>query len=61
MHPIDAKAVGGSYFGEGDLPILLSDVQCKGDETYVSYCDANIGYQDCGPDKTAGVICVPES
>lgn len=49
-----------SYFGSGDGPTWLDNVECFGNETTLDECKKNdIGENDCGNDEHAGVKCNP--
>ena len=56
----DAYAVPASQFGVGDssMPIWLSNVNCKGTETYLSECrHYGWGARYCEHYEDAGVVC----
>ncbi|XP_064424013.1 deleted in malignant brain tumors 1 protein-like [Latimeria chalumnae] len=49
------------YFGVGTGPILLDDVHCAGNESYLSSCSSKRwGAYSCGIYETVGVICAGE-
>ena len=53
---LDAIAVGNAYFGQGRGPIGLDDVNCNGNETYLTNC-SHTTYHNCGHQEDAGVFC----
>jgi hypothetical protein len=55
-----ANAVrGGSYYGEGSGPILLSEVQCTGEESYIWDCShGGWNKHNCSHSRDAGVECL---
>lgn len=52
------KAIPGSYFGQGDGPVWLSDVKCNGTENDLSECAVDwSGGVNCDHSRDAGVFC----
>ena len=46
--------------GSEEMPILFDDVECRGDETGIEYCNhAGIAKENCGHTEDAGVRCQP--
>ena len=47
-----------SFFGDGDVPIVYSNMGCRGYEASVLECTKEqIGTFSCSRDNIAGVIC----
>ena len=54
----EAKAIHGAPFGEGEGPVLLDEVRCTGEESYLLECGhAPWGQTDCNHNEDVGVIC----
>lgn len=53
-----AEAFSGAFFGEGNGPVWLDDVQCDGSEASLLDCsNSGIGQSNCDHAKDAGVRC----
>ena len=54
-------ATGMGQFGTGtDLPILLDNMECQGNEASLRACThAGWGVHNCLPKEAAGVLCEP--
>ncbi|KAJ3589755.1 hypothetical protein NHX12_010598 [Muraenolepis orangiensis] len=53
---IEAKTL--AYYGYGTVPILMDNVECKGDEPDLASCfHLGWGQHNCGHHEDAGVIC----
>ncbi|XP_029984065.1 deleted in malignant brain tumors 1 protein-like [Sphaeramia orbicularis] len=52
------KAKSSAFFGEGQGPIWLDDVECFGNESSLSHCGRILfGRSNCGHSEDAGVVC----
>lgn len=52
------SAHGMAYFGQGSVPIVLDDMECKGNESSLSKCPhAPWGTHKCKHHEDASVIC----
>ena len=58
-YPDAVAALRSSQYGEGTLPIILSNVSCAGHESNLTTCKHNgIGVHDCLHSKIAAVECL---
>ena len=53
---LGAVAYSQAYFGEGDGPILLDNVQCVNSEPTLIQC-SHVTQHNCGHSEDAGVRC----
>ena len=55
-----SAALSTATFGRGNGPIWLDDVQCRGNESSLTDCEANaVGSHNCGHHEDAGARCNP--
>ena len=58
-YPDAITALKSSHYGEGTLPIILSNVSCAGHEPNLPICKHNgIGVHDCLHSKVAAIECL---
>ncbi|XP_025112754.1 uncharacterized protein LOC112575252 isoform X1 [Pomacea canaliculata] len=57
LHYGGGTAVSNAYFGQGDGPVLLTDVGCMGDEATLNQCPIGYMVSNCGHHEDAGVKC----
>ena len=58
-YPDAVAALTSAHYGEGTVPILLSNVSCTGQESNLTTCKHNeIGIYDCSHSKIAAVECL---
>ncbi|XP_060564027.1 deleted in malignant brain tumors 1 protein-like [Ruditapes philippinarum] len=56
--PTNPLVFGSAYFGAGKSPILLDDVECKGNETLLSQCQHNgWGKHNCSHNDDVAMSC----
>ena len=49
---------GGAYFGVGEGEIWLENLNCKGDELSLHFCEhSGIGMHNCIHREDVGVVC----
>ncbi len=49
------------FFGQGQSPIHLDDLECNGDERSLLECiHSGVGNHNCGHSEDAGVVCTGE-
>ena len=55
-----SSAVGRAYFGQGEGPVFLNDIECFGTETSLLQCPFGsfVTEHDCTHIEDAGVICL---
>ena len=53
---IGARAYSNAYFGQGNGPIQLDNVQCSGTEQRLLSC-SHLRSHNCGHHEDAGVSC----
>ena len=49
----------GSDVQNSEIPFLMSDVACNGDETELAYCKRKDGKADCSDERGAEALCEP--
>ena len=54
------RARPNAHFGRGSLPILMSDVHCKGGESGLAVCDFGAIATKCNHGMDVGVVCKSE-
>ncbi len=53
----DALAVSTAYYGRGSGSVLISRVECKGDEKSILECEYDLHTPPCSHSEDAGVRC----
>ena len=53
----NAIGVHSAHFGSGEGPILMGEVGCSGNESWLSHCHYNDSIDYCYHFEDAGVIC----
>ena len=57
---IGAVGFRSALYGPGDLPVLLDDVVCTGNEKGLLNCSSSpLGSHDCDHTEDASVVCNP--
>ena len=46
---------------DSELPFIMSNVACKGDESELTFCKRTDGKVDCSDDKGAEALCEPST
>ena len=59
LPPAGATVFGFAHFGQGTGDILLDDVLCLGNESFLLDCPYDSSTVDCGHFEDAGVACLP--
>ena len=55
---VEPTVYTNSYFGDGDLPIVYSNMECRGYENTVLECTKQeFGTFTCSRDKVVGITC----
>ena len=55
---VGAIAITSGRFGETNLPTLMEEVSCAGDESTLLQCSHRIGSDSsCGPTEDAAIVC----
>lgn len=54
---LDATAVSSAFYGEGGGPILVSSLECVGNETNLLECAFDPDTSLCSHSQDAGVQC----
>ncbi|XP_011677589.2 sushi, von Willebrand factor type A, EGF and pentraxin domain-containing protein 1 [Strongylocentrotus purpuratus] len=54
------SAPGASRFGRGVGSILMDNVECRGDESALAFCQHHTSH-NCGHQEDAGVVCSPRN
>ena len=60
MHFIGAIAIGSEIFGQVSSPMVLSRIECKGNELSLLECNSSndrLSLQTCDLHEDAGVVC----
>ena len=57
--PTRYSGITDRFYGEGDGPILLDNVECLGVESTILECLYDSHTADCNHSQDAGVVCLP--
>ncbi|XP_073693843.1 scavenger receptor cysteine-rich type 1 protein M130-like [Garra rufa] len=52
------QVLGAAAFGKGDAQMWTQEIQCRGNESHISYCSISSSHKhNCTSDNTVGLIC----
>ncbi|KAL1275650.1 hypothetical protein QQF64_035273 [Cirrhinus molitorella] len=52
------QVLGAAAFGKGDTQMWTQEIQCKGNESYISFCPTSVSYKhNCTPENAIGLLC----
>ncbi len=51
------QVLGAADFGKGDSQMWTQEIQCRGNESYISVCPTSFRKHNCTRDNILGLIC----
>ncbi len=52
------QVLGAAAFDKGDAQMWTQEIQCRGDESYISFCPTSTSFKhNCTPENYIGLLC----